>query len=316
MRSVCVAASIALCVALFSAAARPQGAEIDSPERARAVELGRQGIALYNKRRWVEAYEVFERAEALIHSPVFLLYMARAKRQTRELVASRSLYQRIVDQPGGSEPEPWRQARSDAAAELEALRPRIPALRIVVASAGPAKVWLDGAPLAPERIGQPIEVDPGPHEAVARMASGDVVRQRITVREAQRNVRIELAWPPRKPVIAPASEPARRAPAPGGAGDAQRTGGLVLIVLGSGVTIAGIATGALALAKANDLEQIDADERESSDIETHDALRYTAITTLVVGGATLVTGIVVYATAPTAPEVSLGPGFIGLKGRF
>src|SRR5262245_45324754 len=102
-------------------ATEPPAEPADSPERARALELGRQGLAHYNERRWVDAYERFERAEALVHSPVFVLYMARSKRELRELKNARVLYERIAAPAEPNEPETWQVARREAESELELL---------------------------------------------------------------------------------------------------------------------------------------------------------------------------------------------------
>ena len=51
-----------------------------------AVQLGHDGLALYEASRWSEAHERFQTAERLVHSPVFQLYMARCRRNMGRLI--------------------------------------------------------------------------------------------------------------------------------------------------------------------------------------------------------------------------------------
>ena len=68
-------------------------AEPTDAERARALELGKSAIEVYNEGRWVDAYDRFAKADKLVHSPVFVLYMARCRRQLGNLVQAQTLYQ-------------------------------------------------------------------------------------------------------------------------------------------------------------------------------------------------------------------------------
>jgi hypothetical protein len=280
----------------------------DSPERARALELGRQGLALYNERRWVEAYERFERAEALVHSPVFVLYMARSKRELRELRNARVLYGRIAAPAEPNEPETWQVARREAESELELLRPRIPTVRIVTAA---ARVWLDGASIA-TRV---LEIDPGEHEVVARMKSGELVRKSFVIEEGERDLRIELVAPRR---AAPRPRPVADDP-----GKTQRIAGIALMATGGVLVSVGIGTGIAAVVKDGQLEDACTEgvcpEANRADVDAYYAVAHTTTVMLSVGGAALATGVVVYLTAPSHHlEVApfIGPGVAGFFGRY
>ena len=307
------------CVALCSAFARvafaqeppagePPAEPADSPDRARALELGRQGLALYNERRWVDAYERFERAEALVHSPVFVLYMARSKRELRELKNARVLYQRIAAPAEPNEPETWQIARREAQSELELLRPRIPTVRIVTPA---TRVWLDGASIT-TRV---LEIDPGEHEVVARMYSGKLVRKSFVIEEGERDVRVELIAPRR---AAPRPRPVTEDP-----GKTQRIAGIALMATGGVLVSVGIGTGIAAVAKDGELEEACTDgvcpEANRDDVDAYYAVAHTTTVMLSVGAAALATGVVVYLTAPSDRiEVApwIGPGVAGIFGRY
>lgn len=85
----------------------------------RAVTLGHEGLAAYNKGNWAEARAKFGEAEALSHSPVFLLYIARSARNAGDLKAALSDYQKVIAEVvGSSTPAPWSNAIASAKQEL------------------------------------------------------------------------------------------------------------------------------------------------------------------------------------------------------
>lgn len=92
----------------------------------RALALGHEGMALYNKGSWTEARGKFEQAEALTHSPVFVLYLARSARNAGDLFAAKAAYGKLVTEvvPAGS-PAPWSAAVESAKQELPELEKRI-----------------------------------------------------------------------------------------------------------------------------------------------------------------------------------------------
>ena len=77
-----------LCAALCLLSVRPAFAASDE-EKAGARAAATQGQAAYEKKNWAEALDLFTRAESLVHSPVHLLYKARALVQLGQLVKAR-----------------------------------------------------------------------------------------------------------------------------------------------------------------------------------------------------------------------------------
>jgi hypothetical protein len=177
-------------------AAQPT-APSDDP-RARALELGREGVDLYNQERFVEANERFERAERLVHSPVFLVYMARCKVRLKALLAARALYRRALGEALPSDaPDAWREALEDGDEELALLERRIPSLWLKVRGrdAARARVSLDERRIERAEWARPIEVDPGRHTLAVDSPGSGVVRQTVEVGEGEsvRVVEIDLA---------------------------------------------------------------------------------------------------------------------------
>src|SRR5688500_7692571 len=122
----------------------------------RAVALAQEGLKQYEAGAWAAAFEKFQQADAASHSPVFRLYMARAKRNLQKLIEARTVYRDLVGEklPDGALAS-WRQAQADGRAELNALESSIPTVVLnATGASAAATVQLDGRPAA---LGKPIE---------------------------------------------------------------------------------------------------------------------------------------------------------------
>ena len=212
----------------------------------RAVRLGHEGLALYERSLWEEAYGRFQAADELVHSPVFLLYMARCRRNSGKLLEAKTLFERVsAERISGQSPPAWHGAIADASAELIALRRAIPHLVVIVregAGSG-TRVRLDGRELAPSQLGKPIEVDPGRHFVVARDSGGREVLETVDLAEAEPPRAVQLSFD--------ASAGRQRENASSGdSGEAWRTLGFV--VLGVGAAGVGVGIGTAVVAATRD----------------------------------------------------------------
>lgn len=301
-----------------SAAAQPVDDSQAQPDETltdaeRAVSIGRTAVSLFKEERWAEAYDKFSEAEQVAHSPVFLLYMARCKRQLGDLKAARALYQRVVQDeiPVGA-PESWRNAQTDATKELAGL---FPSLRISVRG-GPAEVKLDGRTLTREELAQPIEVEPGRHRVEARRGRGKPVVQQVTLaRGASIDVVLELPETP-----SPERRPDGDTP-PAEESQGSLAPGIVMLAFAGAAGIAGIVTGAIALDTAqgvvdrcagNDCTGSGNSSEGSalqSDRDKAYNLAHASTATLVVAGVAAAVGITLLILRPGGgSEVSVGPG--------
>ncbi len=128
-----------------------QGSPNTEQAAALAIEKGQEGIALYERGEWLAAIERFEQADALYHSPALSLYIARSLRSTGQYLAAKTVFERLIaERLPDDAPDVWRDAQSDARAELAALERALP--RVV----GTAETSPD--------------LDPGAHEVVAVLA--------------------------------------------------------------------------------------------------------------------------------------------------
>ncbi|MCC6216602.1 MAG: hypothetical protein IT376_17205 [Polyangiaceae bacterium] len=199
-------------------------------ERAGARAAATEGLEAFQAGKWAEASELFTRAEALVHAPTHLLFLARALEKQSKLVKARETYQKLVREtlPAGA-PAAFHKAQASAAEELAALEPRIPGLRIKITGADkPAglKVVLDGKAINPNLVGVSLPVDPGEHE-VAATANGYASKViKVSVKESQKEtveVALEAGAPP--PAITGPAEPPGEEPATKPDGEPASGGG-------------------------------------------------------------------------------------------
>lgn len=212
-------------------------AQEDASKRAAARILATDGLRAFEEGRWEAAIDQFQRAEALVHAPPHLLYVARALVKLGKLGKALETYLTITreDLPPRA-PKPFVEARKAAIEEQAALEPRVPKLTIVVKGgvAGATVVTLDGDDVARERLGVPMPADPGAHVIAARAPGWNDAEVTVKLAEgASETATIELV-------------PARDPGAPAGHASSEigrgRVSPLTWVALGVGVAGLGAGT--------------------------------------------------------------------------
>src|SRR5450432_3689021 len=100
-------------------------------DRAGARVAATEGVKASNEKRWADAADLFARAESLVHSPVHLLYLARAQEKLGKLVKARENYNRIIREKYGADaPDAFRQAQTSAQQEVGGLDARLAAITV------------------------------------------------------------------------------------------------------------------------------------------------------------------------------------------
>jgi hypothetical protein len=295
------------------AAAQPTSAE--SYAGRRAVVLAREGIQLYEAGAWAAAEAKLTEAEALSHSPVFLLYVARSRRNAGRLLDARDMYRRVAGEAlAPSAPPPWHQALVDARAELTVLEPTIPSIAVRVADGGPAtQAAIDGRPVP---LGTAVEVDPGARQVIVTDGARRLDAQ-VDVRPGERDRWVDVSF----------AAPPYAAGSPGRSGGSWVPGAVVLGlgVVGLGV---GAVTGAVALGESGSIE----DECPEGacpasvapgarDEQLSDAHTMADVSTIafIAGGALTGAGVVLLVVRPfggDAVQVRAGGRSVALRGSF
>lgn len=236
----------ASCLALAAALLTPAAwAEPTDAERAGARAAANKGVEAFDAEKWQEALDYFLRAESIIHSPVHLSYIGRARAKLGQLVLAQEALMKVVHEQANS-PAAER-AKADAEEALADLEPRIPELTIKVEGvAGRSfQVTIDGAPVSPALVGIPGPVDPGQH--VVRVAGdGAEAEQQVTLAETETKT-ITLTLPPSVPgqgaEAAPVAATTAETPPSDRASGGSTKGLMIGSIVGFGVGAAGIGLG-------------------------------------------------------------------------
>ncbi len=103
---------------------RPQQSSGSSPRSrtAKARELGLKGLRAFGREKFALSLKLFSQAEALAHSPVFQVYMARCLLELERPEEARTLLIKVIrETPQRTAPEPWLRASKTAQKLLEGL---------------------------------------------------------------------------------------------------------------------------------------------------------------------------------------------------
>lgn len=173
--------------------------EITDEERAGARAAATSGIDAFQKGQWQKSIDYLERAEAIIHSPVHLTFMAQAQEELGRLVKAQENYLRVLRDPAtGSAAD---RAKETAQERIEALKPRIPKLTIQVLpkEATDYAVFIDEEVVPASLVGIPSPADPGTRTILVRRGETEV-RETIELPEGgEAEVTLELPLEAQKP---------------------------------------------------------------------------------------------------------------------
>ncbi len=280
-------------------------------QRELALRLGREGVALYNEQRFEDALDRFTNAEAIVHSPVFVVYMARIARKRGQWRKARALFDTVLAEsfPIGT-PEPWLRVRDEAALERERLVAVLPTVRVDVADAEPSEVslWIDGEMIT-GWTGGPIEVDPGKHQIAAQHLDR-AARRRFAVKAGDKDVRVRLAFEapatdPSVHSVGPRANPPPPDPPVGGVLSDQAVAGYTFLGLGGAAALAALGVGVGIAVHYGGMSDACYEGRcptaLTPEVDTLDDLNRACLGLGIASATLLITSWIVLATAPAAP---------------
>lgn len=184
----------------FSTLSTVEASADDDMKRAAARTLATDGLRAVEAERWEEGLELFERAEALIHAPTHLLYIARANVELGKLVRANEAYMKILREPLNLKaPKAFLEARRTAVDEQAALAPRLPKITILVSGEhkSEATVTIGREVVARELVGVAFPIDPGKHVLVATAPGWASDEMEVSLSEgASETVTLELKRKP------------------------------------------------------------------------------------------------------------------------
>jgi hypothetical protein len=311
-----------------------------SMDIAQARELFNQGLALREKGDKAGAVEKLRGANALAHTPLTGLELARAYIAVGKLVEAREACLSVARMPvQAAETVRSRNARADSAKLADELHARIPnvSVKITGVAADSVAVTIDGAVVATEALDAPRWVDPGIHDIVARSTSGGVAEAKVALTEGEsREVELKIVFTTPTPAVVPSPAPATVVPPPAAATNPVVTPARVLslaptrrarshvlewTLIGAGAAVAAAGT-VLIVVEAN---------RVADANRVHDPSEYNSATSgwtagwvgILVGGAAVAAGGIVLASFGASTHeshastwVRLGAGGAALGGTW
>jgi hypothetical protein len=323
----------------FAPIARAQSAEERASARALLSDADKRAAA----GDYPGAVDAFTKAYAFIPAPTIKVGRAHALIGMGRLIeAQQDLLDAAHSEPRPGEPAVFAEARRKAAAEADALTPRLPALLLGITGAPADKVTLsvDGQVVAVQTLGAPRVVNPGTHSVRAEAEGYTPVEQVTTVHEGdQKTLTFALSPEQPAPPPPPAATPPTAPPAPFTSPaptpmvmapayvEPPNNTVSTLGWVGTGVFAgAGIITGLVALEQAGSVKSQckgnvcpTSTESEASMSST---LGNVSTITFIAAGGCLLLGILTHHSAPTRTaaassfDVEIGPGSIGASGRF
>ena len=263
-----------------------------------ALRRAYEADELFAAGKWNEAYEKFSSAEAIAHSPVFVVFMGHCRRNAGRLLEAEELYQGVTDEKlADNAPNPFRDAQREAERELRAIREKIPSMVVSVVPSG-ATITIDGKTAT---AGETTRLDPGAH-VVEAAHRGKTARKNVSLREGMKEVRIELSLAADTPP--PTEQEGSLAP------------GIALLAIGGAGLILGAITGGIALGLSNEIKEGCIDDhclvQDADKLETARLLAIISTVGFAVGGAAAVTGTVLVIVRPGGESSAM----IGVRGRF
>jgi hypothetical protein len=333
--------ALALVLAAVLLPARPARAQ--TPQQLETARtLYKQGKELRGQGDVRRALEKLAAAHALGNTPVTGIELARTYVMVGQIVEARETCLYIARIPvAPDETGKSAEARTDAAKLAEELRPRIPTLLVKVEGLAPqeaARLLVDDVAVPAAAMSEPLKVDPGRHEVIARAGEGPTARQvraAAEVKEGEaREVTVTLP-PPSAPGGTPEKEKKEEEPS-----KSHATGGMPVVarvgfVTAIGGLVVSLVAGTTALSKkgqvsdeCNPDRSCPAGSQGARDLKAGEDWATAANVSIGIAGAAAVVGIIGLVTGrPTAPAQSgsgsgvsaspwVGVGMAGLHGSF
>ena len=231
----------------------PHAFAVTDEERAAARAAAGQGADAFDAAKWQDAVDLFGRAEALVHSPIHLLFIGRAQANLGHWVKAYEAFNRIKREGAPADAPPAvKKAVEDGTAELARLEPQLPYIAVSVKNpTGQVEVKMDGTVVPPALLGLMRPVDPGQHQFQASngLASSDVVTADVKPATRQTVELVLGAASAPVPAAAATPEPGPAAPPPASDESGSKNGLRIGSYAAFGVGAAGLAVGTVFLVK-------------------------------------------------------------------
>jgi len=290
-----------LCVTMVLLA-RPALAEPTEADRATARALALEGHTALQHKDYAKAADRFGRADALVHAPTLVVDWARALQGLGRFVEAHEKYELVLREGvSATSPKSWTRALEEAKKELEALKPRLGWITVLLWEPSEAVVAIDGVPIPPAALGVKRAADPGFPEVTVSAPGYEPFKQTVTVGPGEeKSLEVRLK---KLPETAEAPAPTATAQ-PGHPGQSQRIASYVALGVGGAGLVLGGVTGIMTLKKRSDLREECLKDVCSSDsqkkVDSYHTYGTISAISLSVGVVGVGAGLALFFTAPKA----------------
>jgi hypothetical protein len=302
---------VALCVGLLCALlfAVPAWAQPNEADRATARSLALEGHAALEKKDYATAADRFGRADTLVHAPTLVVDWARALTGLGRLVEAHEKYELVLREGVNStSPKSWMHSLEDAKKELDAIKPRLAWITVVLKEPSEATVKISGVVVPAAALGVKRAADPGFLEVTVAALGYETFSQTVPVGPGEeKSVEVTLKKLPEAAAVPEQQQPSD-AYRPRQHSATRKVMTYVAFGLGGAGLVAGGVTGALALRKRSDIKKDCIDEAcpssSQTKIDTYHMYGTISGVGLAVGVAGVGAGLVLWLTEPCSEETA------------
>ncbi|NUO51604.1 MAG: hypothetical protein HOV80_22335 [Polyangiaceae bacterium] len=299
--------------------------DADPTELARLRSRFSDGIAFEEAGRWTDALGAFEEVAKAKRTAPVIFHVALCHENLGKLRAAEESYAEAETLAAS---EGARDVGEKAGKRRDALKGRVPTLRITLPAGASAKVLVDGTPLDAANIDKPVAMDPGTFAVVVEKDGRRAFEKRVTLTEGEREtvrVTFEAAPEPEAPPVAPVV-PETPETQPGNKIPAIVVGSVGLGAIASGAILFGLGQAAVADVKEScnaDFQGCDPEKRETA--EQGEIYHYASIGLLSGGAALMGVATVLWFTvgadtqtkpSQTGVALRVSPSGAFVAGRF
>jgi hypothetical protein len=219
------------------------GDDAEAKEKAAAQQTFDSAQRLYDERKFDQALDLFRKAYAVSKSPnanIMIGNCLLALGRSAEAYDTMAATMREAARRAETEAK-YAATRDSAAQQLAVLEPRVGKVVVVLTEPGAsASVTLNGAPLASDRLGHPMAVEPGNVVVEATPSGGGrSVRYEVAVGAGEAKTVAIVFKGPEKGAVGPAASPEDKDASRGGG---VRTAGFAVAGVGvAGMVVFGVA---------------------------------------------------------------------------
>ncbi|HKY36009.1 MAG TPA: hypothetical protein VJN18_08725 [Polyangiaceae bacterium] len=288
--------SYAAAAVLLTALSSSSLASAASPaDRAAARNHLDQGLELKKKGQLQEALTHLLESQRLDPKLMTLIDLAETEEQLGQLVEAAGHWAAARDQ---AQKDSAPRTKQRAEERLAAVETKLPHLTLqLAADAAGAQVLRDGAPVDAAALGTPQRMNPGDHSVVVKLQGHDDATYNVTLAEGDNQTlplaagpKTAAAAPPPPPPPPPPPKPQAQVSVDSSSGSGQRVAGLLL----GGVGLVGVGGGTFLW--------ISGAQRANSLGPSADRNKLLGKISVGAGGVLLVTGVVLFVTAPSGQE--------------